>query len=122
MWHIRGLHHTSAQRWSSTHFSLILSRTEYPLVNTARQHAIVCTLAIDSSVGVQASMGAVLAATMTVTTPFGSAAPFDTGTGMAPTGELSCTLVVVETTTHSIIPLQPMRWLHRLQAATACLT
>ena len=33
-------------------------------------------------------MGAVLAATMVVTTPMAYAAPFDTGTGLAPTGEL----------------------------------
>ena len=37
---------------------------------------------------VQASVGAVLAATMMVTSPMAYAAPFDTGTGMAPTGEL----------------------------------
>lgn len=37
---------------------------------------------------VQASVGAVLAATMMVTSPMAYAAPFDTGTGMAPAGEL----------------------------------
>ena len=36
----------------------------------------------------QAGVGAVLAATMVVTTPMAYAAPFDTDTGMAPTGEL----------------------------------
>jgi len=36
----------------------------------------------------KASMGAVLAATMMVTSPMAYAAPFDTGTGMAPTGNL----------------------------------
>ena len=39
-------------------------------------------------IGVQASVGAVLAATMVVTTPMAYAAPYDTGTGMAPTGDL----------------------------------
>lgn len=38
--------------------------------------------------GLQASVGAVLAASMMVTSPMAYAAPFDTGTGMAPTGEL----------------------------------
>ena len=41
--------------------------------------------------GLQASVGAVLAATMMVTSPMAYAAPFDTGTGMAPTGELPVT-------------------------------
>ncbi|KAL3145143.1 hypothetical protein ABBQ38_001746 [Trebouxia sp. C0009 RCD-2024] len=36
----------------------------------------------------KASVGAMLAATMTLTTPLAYAAPFDTGTGMAPTGNL----------------------------------
>lgn len=36
----------------------------------------------------QASMGAILAATMAVTSPMAYAAPFDTDTGLAPLGEL----------------------------------
>lgn len=40
------------------------------------------------ALAVQASMGAVLAATIAVTTPMAYAAPFETGTNLAPLGEL----------------------------------
>lgn len=57
------------------------------LLDFARHYLFVHEPLIDL-LGVQASMGAVLAATMVVTSPVAYAAPFDTGTGMAPTGEL----------------------------------